>query len=267
MVQKNNIALSSKRNYWREGRYLGFVAVLVYFIGWFLITREGFGIVRPIMLPSPLMVINAAIRIRDFIFWDILATVLRVIAGLLTGMVLGVGFGLLMSFFKKVHNFFNPLVEGMRPVPVIAMIPFFLMWFGITEPGKFLLVVLGVFNLVIINTIEAVKNVPSIYISAAQTLGASKKQIFQRIIIPAIIPELIGPIRVATALSFTLVVAAEYMGAQAGLGFRILDARLLFNTDVLFLGVVLFGILAASLDMIIRRIIRYAVRWSERTEK
>jgi ABC-type nitrate/sulfonate/bicarbonate transport system permease component len=148
---------------------------------------------------------------------------------------------------------------------VIAMIPFFLMWFGIGEAGKLLLITLGVFAIIVVSTVEAIKNVPKIYVLAAQTLGASKLQLFRTVLVPAIIPQLIGPMRVAAALSFTLVVAAEFMGANAGLGFRILEARRLFSTDVIMLGVVLIGILSAIADALIRRCASYLTRWSERT--
>lgn len=256
---------SRKTNYFKEGKYLGIVGLLMWFAIWYTLTRDGLGIIRPIILPSPIMIVEAAIRIAPVLLKDIISTVLRVLAGFCTGAAIGIGMGLLMSFFKKVYYFFNPLIESFRPVPVIAMIPFFLMWFGIAEHGKFLLVVLGVFTLMIINTIEAIRNVPQIYIKAGQTLGANNRQIFYKLVIPAIIPSLIGPARVAAALSFTLVVAAEFMGAMSGIGFRILEARRLFNTDVIFLGVVLFGLLAALLDFAIRKVTRYITRWSERT--
>lgn len=251
-------------SYWREGSWLGIASIALYFIVWFAITRDGFALIRPIKFPSPLMVIEAAIRIAPLIPIDILSTVLRVVCGFVAGTALGLGLGLAMAYNRKIHYFFDPLIETIRPVPVIAMIPFFLMWFGIDEEGKFLLITLGVFAIVVVSTVEAVKNVPSIYTLAAQTLGASKAQLFRTIIFPAILPELIGPLRVASALSFTLVVAAEFMGAPAGLGFRILEARRLFNTDVIMLGVVLIGLLSAVADTLIRRGTAYLTRWSER---
>jgi ABC-type nitrate/sulfonate/bicarbonate transport system permease component len=211
-------------------------------------------------------VIDAGIRLSDLIFFDVLTTLARVGFGFCAGTVLGVGLGLAMSYNKKVLYFFDPLVESMRPVPVIAMIPFFLMWFGIDETGKFLLITLGVFAILVVSTVEAVRNVPSKYILAAHTLGASKAQRFRTIVIPAIIPELIGPLRVATALSFTLVVAAEFMGAQAGIGYRILEARRMFNTDVILLGVVVIGVMAGLADMLIRRGTTHITRWSERSK-
>lgn len=259
--EKQNLLNES---YWKKGGWLGIVAIVFILVIWFLITKDGLGLLRPIILPSPPMVVYAVVKTSNVLFKDIAFTFLRVLAGFSSGIILGIGMGLLMSLFKKVYYFFNPIIESARPVPVIAMIPFFLMWFGISEIGKFLLVIAGVFTIMVVNTIESVRNVPTIFIKAAQTLGASKVQIFRRIILPAIIPSLIGPLRVAGALSFTLVVASEFMGAQAGLGFRILEARRLFNTDVIFLGVILFGLLAALLDFSIRKITSYIVRWSER---
>jgi ABC-type nitrate/sulfonate/bicarbonate transport system permease component len=261
------LATRKKRSagaYWREGSWLGIASIALYFIAWFAVTRDGFALIRPIKFPSPLMVIQAAIRIAPLIPIDIVSTLLRVVCGFVAGTAFGLGLGLAMAYNRKIHYFFDPIIETIRPVPVIAMIPFFLMWFGIDEEGKFLLITLGVFAIVVVSTVEAVKNVPSIYILAAQTLGASKAQLFRTIIFPAILPELIGPLRVASALSFTLVVAAEFMGAPAGLGFRILEARRLFNTDVIMLGVVLIGILSAVADTLIRRGTAYLTRWSER---
>jgi ABC-type nitrate/sulfonate/bicarbonate transport system permease component len=264
-ADKSSLEPTPRMTIWRSGKWLGLLSVLLYFAAWFAVTAQGFNLVRPIKFPSPIMVVQAAVRTADLIPLDALATVSRVLFGFIVGTLLGLGLGLAMSYNKKVYYFFDPLVESIRPVPVIAMIPFFLMWFGIGEAGKLLLITLGVFAIIVVSTVEAIKNVPKIYVLAAQTLGASKLQLFRTVLVPAIVPQLIGPMRVAAALSFTLVVAAEFMGANAGLGFRILEARRLFNTDVIMLGVVLIGILSAIADALIRRGAAYLTRWSERT--
>lgn len=249
---------------WRQGKYLSVLAIVLYFAIWFAITN--FDLVASYKFPSPQNVARAAITTREVLLQDILATVGRVLSGLTVGVILGVGLGLLMSYNKKIFYFCDPLIESMRPVPVIAMIPFFLLWFGIAEKGKLLLVTLGVFTIMVVSTVEAVRNVPRIYMRAAATLGASRNQIFRMIVLPAILPALIGTLRVAAALSFTLVVAAEFMGAQSGLGYLINDARRLFNPDVIMLGILLFGVLSAILDTIIRKLTTYLTRWTERTQ-
>ena len=220
---------------------------------------------RPIMFPSPAKVIEAVGRISHLLGADVGMTMMRVLVGFTLGTLLGIGLGLQMAYNRKVFHFFNPLVESIRPVPVIAMIPFFLMWFGINEPGKLILITLGVFAIVVVSTLEAVRNVPPIFLRAGETLGASKYQLFRTIIIPAVIPELIGPLRVAAALSYTLVVAGEFMGAQSGLGFRIMEARRLFNPDVILVGVVVITGLSAITDTLIRKLTGYITRWSERS--
>jgi taurine transport system permease protein len=248
----------------KKGSYLSIVSILSTFLLWFLITEDGLGLVRPVILPSPSMVLLAAVSTISLIGTDILYTMMRVVTGLTAGVLLGIGIGVLVCFNSKIYYLLNPMIESSRPVPVIAMIPFFLMWFGIGELGKFILVTMGVFSIIVINTIEAIRNVPPIYIKAGQTLGAKKSDIFRKIILPSIIPTLIGPMRVCVAMSFTLVVAAEFMGAQAGMGYRILQARKMFDTDIIFLGVVMFGILSALVDTVLCKLLTYITRWTER---
>ena len=256
---------SKRAGFWRTGGYLSLVAIALWFGIWFAITEDGFALMRPIMFPSPAKVIEAVGRISHLLAADVGMTMMRVLVGFTLGTLLGIGLGLQMAYNRKVFHFFNPLVESIRPVPVIAMIPFFLMWFGINEPGKLILITLGVFAIVVVSTLEAVRNVPPIFLRAGETLGASKYQLFRTIIIPAVIPELIGPLRVAAALSYTLVVAGEFMGAQSGLGFRIMEARRLFNPDVILVGVVVITGLSAITDTLIRKLTGYITRWSERS--
>lgn len=254
----------AKKNLWREGRYLGFASVLLVLSAWFAVTEGGFGLVHPIKFPSPWMVIEGAVVVRHVLLNDITATLARVFTGWVAGLLVGVGFGLWISFNRRVNYFFHPLIEAFRPVPTIALIPFILMWFGISEIGKFLLVSASVAAFMVVVTVESVRNVPPIFTRAAEALGASRRQIFRMIILPAILPELIGPLRAAAAGAYTLVVAAEFMGAQAGVGYRILEARRLFNTDVILLGVVLFGVMSFATDTLLRRLAFYVTRWSER---
>jgi ABC-type nitrate/sulfonate/bicarbonate transport system permease component len=222
------------------------------------------GLVDELKFPAPSEVVQAAWNLRTDLPGDILVTSARVLAGLTAGVLGGVGLGLLMSLSKKVFYFFNPLIESMRPVPAIAMVPFFLLWFGLSETGKFLLVALGVFAIMVVTTIEAVRNVPRIFVRAAQTLGARPRQVFRSVILPGILPQMIGPLRVCAALSFTLVVAAEFMGAQYGLGFRLNEARRLFNPATILLGVTLLGMMSALLDAGLRGAAKYMTRWTDR---
>lgn len=234
---------------------------------WYLLSEDGLKIVDAIKFPPPTQVFESIQFLGAKIFTDIFATTARVFFGLIVGTIFGCVVGAMVVFSRRIGEFLNPMIESARPVPVIAMIPFFLMWFGIEEPGKLLLVTLGVFMIVVVNVSESIRNVPKLYIQAAQTLGASTYVIRKRIILPAIIPSLIGPLRVAVALTFTLVVAAEFMGAQSGIGYRILEARRLFYPQVILLGIFQLGVLASIFDALLQRIMARITRWSGRESK
>lgn len=246
---------------WRHP-FLSIFGALFTLILWVVLTE--FHIVGPDKLPTPQGVIDAAIVSAPLIPGDVLATFGRFAAGFLLGTALGIFLGLAMSYSTRVAAFFDPIVEGMRPVPAIAMIPFFLLWFGLAEAGKILLIALGVFAIIVVNTYESVKNVPRIFPLAASTLGASKTQMFRTVLLPGMLPGLIGSLRTAAALAFTLVVAAEFMGATSGMGYRIMEARRLYNPELILLGIFMLGILSALIDQLIRRVTNYLTRWSER---
>ena len=248
----------------RNIKPLGMLAISLTFVFWYSLSVDGFGVIEAIKFPPPSQVLASVDVLGIKIFTDILSTLGRVLFGLIVGTILGSFIGALIVFSRRSGEFLHPLIESARPVPIIAMIPFFLMWFGIEEPGKLILVTLGVFMLIVVNVVESIRNVPRIYVNAARTLGASKSQIQRKIILPSIIPNMIGPLRVAVALTFTLVVAAEFMGAQSGIGYRILEARRLFNPQVILLGIIELGILAAFMDALLQKFMKRMTKWTER---
>lgn len=245
-------------------RPLGLLAIFLSLVIWVLLSEDGLGIISAIKFPPPTNVFETISVLREKILTDSLATIGRVLFGIVIGTLLGGLIGALMVFSRRAGEFLYPLIESARPVPIIAVIPFFLMWFGIGEAGKLLLVTIGVFTLIVVNVVESIKNVPKIYIHAAQTLGAKDRQIQRRIILPSIIPNMIGPLRVAVALTFTLVVAAEFMGAQSGIGYRILEARRLFRPATILLGIFLLGVIASIFDSQLQKVMRRITRWTGR---
>ncbi len=249
----------------RAGRWLSVLTILAYFGLWTAISSDGFELIEDFKFPSPSTVVESAqdvgLRTVGSNMWT---TWRRVAEGIGIGATLGIGIGLLMAYSRVVHYILDPIVEAWRPVPAIAFIPFLLLWFGIDEIGKIILMVMGVGMIMLVSTVEAVRNVPRIYLNAASTLGAARHTTFRTVILPRIVPDLIGPFRVAVALSFTLVVVAELMGSQSGLGFMMLIARRQLDTGVIFLAIFLFGVLSALTDTGVRLIGAYVTRWSER---
>lgn len=244
---------------------LGITSTVLWLIAWFVLTREGFGVISPLNFPSPIMVVTSLFRLSlKLIVVHILLTSIRMLSGWVAGVMLGIIVGLAMSYSKTIFKLLDPLIESFRPVPVIAIIPFFILWFGLKFHGKFLMITLGCFMIMVVNVVEAVRNVIPIYIRAAQSLGADKWTMYRTIVVPAIQPELISGFRISAALAWTLVVASEFMGAQKGLGYMIMNARRTLNTDVIFLGCVLFGLLSTFLDRGVRKFSNYITRWAER---
>lgn len=145
-------------------------------------------------------------------------TIRYYLIGTSIGIVSGIAFGLWMGWSRAARNFFELPIEGLRTIPPLAAMPFLLMWVGPTALSEVLLVSIYCFLMLVINTINAIENVPLLYRQFAETLGASKGQIYRTVIVPAIIPELRGGIRVALIRSWGLQVVAELMGSPLGLG-------------------------------------------------
>ena len=187
--------------------------------------------------------------------------ILTTVAMTLTGFGIGVAFGtisgLAMAYSKAVRDFLGTVFDFTRPVPVFALIPLFILWFGIGRAPQIALIALGTSVVLGVTTVEAIRNVPSIYIRAALTLGADRKRIYTTVIVPYIVPHLIGAIRVAAAASWGLDVAAEFMGSQAGLGYLIMTAGIVIL-------VVIYSLLAVLLDTVIAKLEKRLTPWTER---
>jgi len=150
---------------------------------------------------------------------------------------------------------------------VFALIPLFVLWFGIGKAPQIALIALGCSVVLGVTTNEAIRNMPSIYVRAAYAMGASRKDVFRTVVIPYIIPHLIGAIRVAAASSFGLDVAAEFMGSQEGLGYLMIVQQQYLKTDGILAVVILYSILAYLLDMLIAFLERRLTVWTERRSK
>jgi len=256
----NNKKFESKNSFWPKP-FLGVFIIVGLIALWILSSQLGWH--DKLKFPYFLEVFNAFKELGINLLYHTALTTSRVFGGLIIGSLGGFIVGLLMTWNKYIDAALDLLIEVLRPIPPIALIPFFILWFGISQMGKFLLISWGVFMIIVVNTIEAVKNVSPIYRRAASSLGASKFAIYRTVVIPAIIPSLIGTVRVATAFAFGVTVAAEFMGASWGLGYMIITARRTLNTETVLLGVLMIGFISWAIDCVIRSISNYLTRWSE----
>ena len=238
------------------------IAVLVtVFALWWTVT-SGLGLVRELFFPSPESLFAALNVLNLRLLEDAFATLTRVLFSWIGGSALGVFVGLMMARSRLLMYALNPLIEAVRPVPPVALIPFVILWFGIGDSGKLFLGALACFMVMVVNTTVAVTNVPPVVIQAARSLGASNSVVYRRVVFPSILPEILSGFRIGSALAFAVVVAAEFLGADAGIGRLIMAASRTLNTPVVLLGTIVIALMAVLLDQMILRVSRYLTRWA-----
>lgn len=248
----------------RNKRIISVISIAIMLMLWYLTTVQ-FELIPPLKFPSPTAILDTLIQVQNTIVEHAVVTLVRVLSSFILGSLIGMIIGLIMSRFQLVFAILDPFIEAVRPIPPIALVPFFILWFGIGDFGQILLAGLGCFMVMVISTVEAVRNVPKIYMQAAQSLGANTAYIYRTVIIPSIVPELIAGWRVALALAFGLTIAAELMGAQSGLGFMIMVARRSLNTQTILLGIIIIGLQATIMDRLLNILTRRLTLWTERS--
>ncbi|WP_010268206.1 ABC transporter permease [Paenibacillus senegalensis] len=229
---------------------------------WIVLTLGGF--VNKLYLPGPDQIFGVFMEDYSKLFRHLGFTLGRQFAGFFLGSALGILVGLLIASNRYVQAFMDPIIEVLRPIPPLAIIPMLILWLGIGAFPQILLVTFGCFVIIVVNTVESVRNVPKIYINAARTLGAKWSYIYHTVVLPAIVPSLVGSVRVCAAASFGLVVAAEFMGAQEGIGYYMIIAQRYLRTDMIFVSIIIISALAWLTDQLIRKAEKRLTRWSER---
>lgn len=193
--------------------------------------------------------------------WD---TLVRMYVGLAAGALAGTALGLALSWSVWVRRIADLPVQVLRALPLLAMVPLFQLWFGTYFVGKIAFIGYGVGVLFVAGTINAVRNVPQIYIDNARTLGASKLTIYRTIILPAIFPELRATIMLALGLAWATVIGAEYLGAQSGLGYILVYAQSYGFVDRMFFVALMFVAYASLSFLIFNRISARLLAWAPR---
>jgi taurine transport system permease protein len=241
------------------GRFWSILTLLILGVLWTLS-----GILEwtdPIFWPSPgavadQFVSTATEGYRYFTLWQHIGySVFRVIAGVFCGCLVGIPLGFAMGLSTASRGLFDPIVEFMRPIPPLALIPLVVLWFGIGEKAKIILLFL---TAVFIMTIAARSGVSSVRISkvhAAYSLGASKWQVLRYVILPNALPEIFTGVRTAMGVCWATVIAAELVAANVGIGFMIMVAANFLSSDLVVLGIIIIGIIGFAIEI--------AMRWLE----
>ncbi len=224
-----------------------------------------------IWLPSPEAVASRFVDVaqngyQNYALWEHLgASLLRVLAGFALGSLVGVPLGYAMGLSGWFRGWFDPIVEFMRPVPPLALIPLVIIWFGIWETGKVVLLFLAALWVMTIAARAGVSGVSITKVHAAYSLGASKRQILRHVILPNSLPEIFTGARVAMGICWGTVVAAELVAAQMGAGMMIIAASKFQLTDIVLMGIILIGVIGYGIDLIMRLAERKLVPWKGRS--
>jgi NitT/TauT family transport system permease protein len=218
-----------------------------------------------VIFPTPQEVALGALQLaRDGTLRDhIGASLFRVGAGFLLAMVVGIPLGLLMGWKALAHVALNPVVQVLRPISPIAWIPIAILWFGVGDVAPVFLIFLSAVFPTAVQTAAGVQTIEPQYLRAARNFGIGRSRLFLRVVIPAVLPQIIIGMRVSLGISWLVVVAAEMVTLRSGLGYMIIDARNAGNRyDLVVAGMVIIGIIGLMLDLGMRRLERLkAVRW------
>jgi NitT/TauT family transport system permease protein/taurine transport system permease protein len=223
--------------------------------------------VRSVLLPSPATVLTSLIDMvrNGYSGIDLAvhvgASLRRVGIAFVAGGVLGCVVGILRARVREIDAVFLVPSEMLRPIPPLGMIPLFILWFGIGETSKVLLIFLSVFLIMMINAQAGTRSIPHDPLRAAQSLGASRAQIFRYVILPAALPQIMTGLRVSMGTAFSVLVASELLGGDRGLGFVVLDASNFFRTPYVFAGIIVIGAIGLATDRGLAFLTRRIVHW------
>jgi NitT/TauT family transport system permease protein len=198
---------------------------------------------------------------------DIQASLSRTLGGFTVAMSVGVPLGIMMGRFRRWDDFWSVLISFTNPIPKIGLVPLFILWLGIGEASKIAVVAAGAFFPALISTYNGVRGINPILIWRAQTLGPSQAEILYRVILPASLPSIFVGARLAMALSWVILIAAEMVAARSGLGFRILYGQQMFETNVVFAGLLTISLFGFLFDRLMQAISHRVCGWYFRLDQ
>jgi ABC-type nitrate/sulfonate/bicarbonate transport system permease component len=248
--------------------FLSTASIFVVLAIWLFITSQAW--VDQKILVSPLTLLKQFISLSidgysgTPLYVHALASLLRTTIGFVCGATFAIPVGLAMGYSPALYAVLSPFLAILRPIPVIAFIPLAILWFGIGEFSKILLISVTSFLYMTVNTAAGVKAIPEDVLRAARSLGATPTQLFLHVILPESLPYIFVGIRVGAAVSWAVVVAAELIAAQQGLGYLIMDASTFFRIPVVYVGIALIGVIGFAIDRLISSAEKRLVHWSAR---
>lgn len=238
---------------------------LAVFVGLLVIAEAGTrtGVISSLTLPRPSAVFETLVELWQTggLWRHLLPSLQRLFVGAAFGIAVGISLGVLIGLFSYVRAGLVPLVAALFPIPKIALLPLFVIWFGIDEMSKYALIAFGTFTPTVVATYGAVDNVDRSLIRMGQSFGLSWWSIVRKIVLPGAFPAILSGLRVSISIAIILLVAAEMLGAQYGVGSYILEAGSLYDLEKLFTGVAILSALGLVVNYVIGQIERRFLSW------
>lgn len=221
------------------------------------------GLISETVLPTPLAILTAfyELAVSGELADNMQISIARAAGGFLLGGGLGLLFGILVGFSKKTESYLDPTLQMLRTVPHLAVTPLFILWFGFDEISKVLLIALGAFFPIYINTFLGIRGVDAKLFDVARVLEFSWHRQITRLILPAALPNILLGVRLSLGIAWLGLVVAELMGSSAGVGYMIMDARQFSQTEKVFVGIIIFAVVGKLTDSFVRLLERKLLKW------
>jgi len=247
----------SRRTYW----VLALVGLFTPLVLWAAVGL--WGGIDPVFMPAPLQVLAKTWTWATELglLEDMGISVYRVVAGFLLSAVIALPLGLLIGSFRSVQALLEPLTDFIRYMPAVAFIPLVMLWVGIGEGSKIAIIFIGTFFQMVLMVAEDVRRVPSAQVEAAQTMGANRLELIEKVIFQSAKPALLDTLRITMGWAWTYLVVAELVAANSGLGYAILRAQRFLQTDTIFAGIIVIGLIGLVTDQLFRWGHRRAFPW------
>jgi ABC-type nitrate/sulfonate/bicarbonate transport system permease component len=242
------------------------VSIALFFVIWAAFSfanAKYLKLFNAVLMPGPLDVLRTGVELTKSgeLQNDILASMSRVLQGFAIAAFLGVGLGMAVGRSRLLENLIDPMLELLRPIPPLAFLPMMVLWFGIGEASKIAFIAYAAFFPIFTTTLEGIKYVDPLLLRAASSLGANQRDLFRYVVLPAAMPGIITGLRLGFGLSFFVIVAAEFIASDSGLGYLINDARTFFLVSQMLLGAAVIGLIGFIFNRLLRLLEARLLRW------
>ncbi len=246
-----------RRTYW----VLALTGLFTPLVLW--VVLSAYGGLDPVFLPAPLQVLTKSWTwlTETGLLDDMGISIYRVVTGFLISAVIALPLGLFIGSYRAVQALLEPLTDFIRYMPAVAFIPLVMLWVGIGEASKISIIFIGTFFQMVLMVAEDVRRVPAAQVEAAQTMGANRSELIEKVIFPSAKPALLDTLRITMGWAWTYLVVAELVAANSGLGYAILRAQRFLQTDTIFAGIIVIGLIGLVTDQLFRLAHRRAFPW------